>query len=63
MFHPDNSDVLRGVIWRLPGERVGLIGPNGAGKTTLFLSICGVLKPTTGDIQLFGASAAGEVSS
>ena len=36
------------------GERVGLIGPNGAGKTTLFLSICGVLKPSAGEVALFG---------
>ncbi len=36
------------------GERVGLIGPNGAGKTTLFLTLCGVLKPISGEIRLFG---------
>jgi cobalt/nickel transport system ATP-binding protein len=35
------------------GESVGLIGSNGAGKTTLFLSICGVLTPTYGEIELF----------
>lgn len=35
------------------GERVGIIGPNGAGKTTLFHSVCGVLKPTAGEIQLY----------
>ncbi|WP_244532943.1 ABC transporter ATP-binding protein [Geitlerinema sp. PCC 9228] len=37
-----------------PGERLGAIGPNGAGKTTFFLLLCGVMKPTTGDISLFG---------
>jgi cobalt/nickel transport system ATP-binding protein len=36
------------------GERVGFIGPNGAGKTTLFLLACGVLKPDSGEIALFG---------
>ena len=36
------------------GERIGIIGPNGAGKTTLFLLICGVLKPASGQISLFG---------
>ncbi|RYD06114.1 hypothetical protein N752_06180 [Desulforamulus aquiferis] len=38
----------------LEGERVGVIGPNGAGKTTLFMLCCGVIMPTSGDIQLFG---------
>ena len=38
------------------GERVGLIGPNGAGKTTLFLLLCGVLKPSTGEITIFEKS-------
>lgn len=36
-----------------PGETVGLIGANGAGKTSLFLAICGILKPTYGEIKLF----------
>jgi cobalt/nickel transport system ATP-binding protein len=53
--YPDNPEVLQGINLALAdGERVGLVGPNGAGKTTLFLSICGVLKPTAGDILLYG---------
>jgi cobalt/nickel transport system ATP-binding protein len=36
------------------GERVGLIGPNGSGKTTLFHLLMGLLKPTRGEIVLFG---------
>ena len=39
-----------------PGELVGLIGPNGAGKTTVFNLVCGVYKPTEGNIYLNGAS-------
>ncbi|HSH05707.1 MAG TPA: energy-coupling factor ABC transporter ATP-binding protein [Anaerolineae bacterium] len=37
-----------------PGEHIGVIGANGVGKTTLFHTICGILKPTSGTIQLFG---------
>jgi cobalt/nickel transport system ATP-binding protein len=53
--YPDKSDVLRDVSLHVePGERLGLIGPNGAGKTTLFLLTCGVLRPSAGEIALFG---------
>jgi branched-chain amino acid transport system ATP-binding protein len=36
------------------GEVVGLIGPNGAGKTTLFNVLSGVVKPTAGELSLYG---------
>ena len=36
------------------GDRIGLIGPNGCGKTTLFHLIMGLLKPSSGKIELFG---------
>ena len=35
-------------------EIVGIIGPNGAGKTTLLRQVLGLLKPTEGQITLFG---------
>lgn len=38
------------------GETVGLIGANGAGKTSLFLTICGIHKPTYGEVKLFDRS-------
>ena len=47
--------VLKGVDFRLGhGEKVGLIGPNGAGKTTLFHLIVGLLRPSEGEIEIFG---------
>jgi cobalt/nickel transport system ATP-binding protein len=53
--YPQQPAVLDHLNFKIePGERVGLIGPNGAGKTTLFLSICGILKPTAGEMFVFG---------
>ncbi|MEE8233262.1 MAG: ABC transporter ATP-binding protein [Gammaproteobacteria bacterium] len=37
-----------------PGQTLGLVGPNGAGKTTLFSLISGYIKPTSGEIRVFG---------
>lgn len=36
------------------GEIYGFLGPNGAGKTTTILMLLGILKPTRGEIYLFG---------
>ncbi len=53
--YPDVPCVLNEITLRIqPGERLGVIGPNGAGKTTLFLTICGVLRPSSGVVRLFG---------
>jgi len=36
------------------GELIGYIGPNGAGKSTSIKMLTGILKPTSGDINVFG---------
>jgi ABC-2 type transport system ATP-binding protein len=36
------------------GELFGFLGPNGAGKTTTFRMIAGILRPTSGTIQVGG---------
>ena len=49
---------LRGVDLQVaPGQAFGLLGPNGAGKTTVVKALLGLVHPTSGSVELFGASA------
>ncbi|MBN2572918.1 MAG: ABC transporter ATP-binding protein [Ignavibacteriales bacterium] len=36
------------------GEMFGLVGPDGAGKSTTIKVLCGLLKPTSGDVTILG---------
>jgi ABC-2 type transport system ATP-binding protein len=36
------------------GDIFSLLGPNGAGKSTTISMLCGLLKPTDGDILILG---------
>lgn len=45
------TQILHGISLEIKsGEIVGLLGPNGAGKTTTFYTVCGLVKPTTGNV-------------
>ncbi len=51
---------LRGIDLTVgQGEIVSLIGSNGAGKTTLLMTICGIVKPTSGTIRFEGRDVTG----
>ena len=42
------------------GEKMGLVAPNGSGKTTLLHIIMGLLKPESGQLEIFGKSVCDE---
>ncbi len=53
--YENGKGVFRGLNFSLrKNERIGLVGSNGAGKTTLFHLIMGLLRPTSGRVQIFG---------
>ena len=50
---------LDGVDLRLgEGELVGLLGPNGAGKSTFTKIACGLVRPTSGVVEVLGHACA-----
>ena len=59
MLKISNLNVYRGkaqILWDVSievkkGEAVAVIGSNGAGKTTLLKTICGLVKPFSGEIE------------
>ena len=55
----DEHWALRGVNLEVPqGKTLGIIGSNGSGKSTLLKLLAGILKPTSGSIQVSGRVSA-----
>ncbi|WDN88724.1 cobalt/nickel transport system ATP-binding protein [Desulfosarcina sp. BuS5] len=53
--YPGGKKVLDNLNLELcQGRKLGLVGPNGGGKTTLLHIIMGLLKPSSGSIEIFG---------
>lgn len=51
----DGTNALSGVDFEArEGEKVAVLGANGSGKTTLFYHFNGIIKPTRGEVQVFG---------
>jgi len=50
----DNNIVLEDISMEVfSGDFIGVIGPNGGGKTTLIKTILGLIKPVSGEMNLF----------
>src|SRR3954452_12044230 len=49
------KEIIKGISFDLKeGEVFGFLGPNGAGKTTTIRMLVGLIKPTSGKIQIGG---------
>jgi cobalt/nickel transport system ATP-binding protein len=53
-YGPDRPVLDRCDFSLAPAERVGVTGPNGSGKTTLLALIVGLVRPTAGQLKVFG---------
>ena len=54
-FQYDQTAVLKNISLQVKqGDFLAILGPNGSGKSTLLKIILGLLKPTSGSVQLFG---------
>lgn len=58
-FRVGGADIVSEISLEIDeGSFLGIIGPNGAGKTTFLNLMSGLLKPTSGSVELFGRDLA-----
>ncbi len=54
-YSKKEQDVLRGTDLRVPkGQWLSILGGNGTGKSTLLKALCGVIKPSRGNVKTGG---------
>lgn len=54
-FQYEYTQVLKNISLKVEeGDFLAILGPNGSGKSTLLKLLLGLLKPMTGEVQLFG---------
>ena len=57
-FQYDQNVVLKNISLQVKqGDFLAVLGPNGSGKSTLLKIILGLLKPTSGTVELFGVKS------
>ncbi len=53
--YADAAPILDSVSLEVPaGARIGLVGPTGGGKTTILHLIVGLIRPTSGQVEVLG---------
>ena len=57
-----NVVAVNDVSFQIGPGITGLLGPNGAGKSTLLHLMCGLLRPSAGDVRIMGETAAGNAA-
>ncbi len=56
--YADGTEAVRGIDLTVAGgEAISILGPNGAGKTTFLRMLTTELKPTAGEVNIFGTDA------
>ncbi|QCR32899.1 metal ABC transporter ATP-binding protein [Lysinibacillus sp. SGAir0095] len=56
-FQYEYTQVLKNISLKVDeGDFLAILGPNGSGKSTLLKLLLGLLKPMTGQVELFGQS-------